>query len=219
MVTRGKFGGTQELPLMRFPINLSVSRALVLGDVTLAIAPDGRNMVYLANVEGSTQLYLRPLDQLEPRPIVGSDGASDPFFSGDGQWVSFFSNGKIRKASIFGGAIQDICDVPGVMRGGYWDDENSVWFGHLNSGIYRVPADGGTPAEVTILDTAAGEISHRFPQPLPGGDWVIFTVKLNNITSFDEALIVAENVETHERKELVRGGSWGRCLISYRTKG
>jgi serine/threonine protein kinase/Tol biopolymer transport system component len=207
----GSISGTQ---VMRFPVTLSVTSPLVLGAATLAIAPDGKNFVYLAGNQNVPQLYLRPLDKLDATVMTGTDGASDPFFSDDGQWVGFFATGKIRKISIFGGGAQDVCDVPGYMRGGCWTGDNQIYFGHLNRGVFRVPASGGTPVEVTVLDTAHGEISHRFPQALPGGKWVLFTVKFNNISTFDDAVIAAENVETHERRELIRGGSYGRYLAS-----
>ncbi|MDH4068976.1 MAG: protein kinase [Ignavibacteria bacterium] len=200
--------------VMRFPIDLTVSRALLLGAATLAIAPDGRNMVYLAGAEGESQLYLRPMDAFDATPIPGTSGAGDPFFSFDGKWIGFFSDGKLRKVSIFGGGIHDVCDVPWVARGGFWGPDNVISFGHVNSVVHSVSADGGTPVAVTVLDTASGEISHRFPQVLPGGDWVLFTVKRNNISSFDEATIVVEHLTTHERREIVRGGSWGRYLRS-----
>jgi serine/threonine-protein kinase len=200
------------LPVMRFPVSLSVSSPLVLGAATLAIAPEGKHFVYLAGDQTNPQLYLRPLDRLDATVMAGTDGASDPFFSDDGQWVAFFTAGRLKKVSIFGGGAQDVCDVPGFMRGGCWTSSDDILFGHLNRGIYTVPASGGTPKEVTILDSAKGEISHRFPQMLPGGKWVLFTVKFNNISSFDDAVIAAENIETHERRELVRGGSYGRYI-------
>ena len=213
LLTRPTGEGTFDQQVMRFPIDISVTAPpIVLGSATLAISPDGKNMVYLAGPQTNPQLFLRPLDQFDAKTLVGSEGASDPFFSPDGQWVAFFASGKIKKLSIFGGAVQEVCDVPGFMRGGFWADDNSIWFGHLNRGIYRVPPDGHIPAEVTRLDSATGEISHRFPQLLPGGKWVIFTLKPSNITSFDDAIIVAENIETHERHELVRGGSWGHYV-------
>jgi len=213
---------TRQLPVMRFPINLALSTPLVLGAATLAISPDGKYIVYLTAsnpVTGSTgltglsaMLYLRAVDDLTARPLSGSDGASDPFFSADGQWVGFFVSGKLKKVSVFGGSAQNICNVEGFMRGACWGDDNLIWYGHLNSAIHRVSADGGIPTAATILDSSRGEISHRFPQILPGNKWVLFTVKYNNITSFDEAVIVAENTDTHERKEVVRGGSYGRYI-------
>jgi len=200
--------------VMRFPVTVSVSSPLVLGAATLAISPEGKNFVYLAGDPTNPQLYLRPIDRLEATPMGGTEGASDPFFSDDGQWVAFYAAGTIKKVSIFGGASQEVCDVSGFMRGGFWSPAGDIYFGHLNRGIFRAPASGGAPEEVTILDTAKGEISHRFPQLLPDGKWVLFTVKNNNIATFADAVIAAENLETHERRELIRGGSYGRYLAS-----
>lgn len=198
--------------VMRFPINLALTTPLVGGAATVAISPDGRNLGYLATSNGTPQLFLRPIDQFASRPIAGTDNANDPFFSPDGEWIAYFANSKLMKVSIFGGAPQEICDIPGFMRGAWWGDDSTIWFGHINSAIYRVPSSGGTPVEVTRLDTTGKEISHRFPQPLPGGKTVLFTIKHSNISSFDEAVIATENIETHERKTLVRGGSFGRYL-------
>ena len=152
------------------------------------------------------------MDRFASHPMVGTDLASDPFFSPDGQWIAFFADGKLKKISIFGGSPQDVCSVPGFMRGGWWTADNVIWFGHLNSVVYRVPSIGGIPEEVTVMDSLQGEISHRFPQPLPDGKTIIFTVKYNNITSFDDAVITAENIVTHERKTLIRGGSYARYV-------
>ncbi len=210
-----------HLPVIRFPLALAASSPLVPGAATVAIAPDGKHAAYLAALQGSnssaisglaTLLYLRPLNAMTAQALAGSEGASDPFFSFDGQWVGFFIAGKLKKVSIFGGTAQDVCRIEGVPRGGWWADDNTIWYGHLNSGVHRVSVTGGTPEQVTVVDTGRGEISHRFPQVLPGNKWVIFTVKYNNITTFDEAIIVAENIETHERKEIVRGGSYARYL-------
>ena len=199
-------------PIMRFPINLPLTEPLVGGGSTVAISPAGKYIVYLANSSGTPLLFLRPIDQLTAQPMPGTDGAVDPFFSPDEQWVAFFAGGKLKKVSVFGGTPQDICDISGFMRGGWWGPDNFIWYGHINNGVYRVTSAGGTPVEVTILDSVHGEISHRFPEPLPDGETVIFTVKHNDIASFDQAVIAAENITTHERKVLVRGGSFARYL-------
>lgn len=198
--------------VMRFPINLPLTAPLVGGASTVAVSPDGKYFVYLSLSSGISKLFLRPIDRFTAQPMTGTDGASDPFFSSDGQWVAFYADGKLKKVSIFGGSPQDVCIVPGFMRGGWWTLDDFIWFGHINGAIYRVPSNGGTPVEVTVIDSTHGEISHRFPQMLPDGKTVIFTVKYNNITSFDDAVIAAENVVTHERKVLIRGGSYARYV-------
>ena len=200
------------LPVMRFPINLPLTAPLVGGASTIAISPNGKHFVYLSLSSGIPKLFLRPIDRFTAQPLPGTDGATDPFFSPDGQWIAFFADTKLKKISIYGGSPQDVCVVPGFMRGGWWTADNTIWFGHLNSVVYRVPATGGTPTEVTVMDSIHGEISHRFPQLLPDGKTIIFTVKYNNITSFDDAVIAAENIVTHERKVLIRGGSFARYV-------
>ena len=219
IVTRPRLK-TPESQVMRFPIDIPLGAPLNIGAATLAISPDGTSVVYLAstNVTGlgpvrsaSSMLFRRSLDDLQPKVVPGSEGGSDPFFSADGQWIVFYVSGKLKKVSIYGGAVQEICPVR-FARGGYWGSDNHILYGRINDSIQRVSAEGGDSQSVTILNTAKGEISHRFPQALPGNKWVLFTVKYSNMTSFDEAAIAIENMETHERKELVRGGSYGRFL-------
>lgn len=209
---------TANSPVMRFPINLPLKTPLSIGAATLAISPDGRNMVYLAGSQTytpvrstSAMLYRRALDDLDPKVVPGSEGASDPFFSPDGEWIAYYSSGKIKRVSIYGGAPQEICKGLNI-RGGFWTADNKILFGMLNSPLQIVAADGGEPQPVTKLDASKGEISHRFPQLLPGTSWILFTVKYNNMTSFDDAALAIENIETHERKELLRGGSYGRFI-------
>ena len=209
---------TADAPVMRFPINLPLKTPLSIGAATLAISPDGSNIVYLAGSQTytpvrstSAMLYRRSLDELEPKVVAGSEGASDPFFSHDGEWIAYYSSGKMKKVSIYGGASQEICKTLNI-RGGFWGPDNKILFGGLNAPIQSVVTNGGEPQQVTKLDTAKGEISHRFPQMLPGTRWVLFTVKYSSMSSFDEATLAIENIETHERKELLRGGSFGRYL-------
>jgi hypothetical protein len=63
----------------------------------LALSPDGSTLAFMARKVGGTsagvQLYLRRLDQLQSVPLRGTEGAVNPFFSPDGQWVAFFGSG------------------------------------------------------------------------------------------------------------------------------
>jgi serine/threonine-protein kinase len=201
-----------DMPVMCFGINLPLTSPLVTGAATIAIAPDGTSIVYLAEASGVPQLFLRPIDRFTADLIPSTEGAVDPFFSPDGQWIGFFAFGKLRKVSIHGGSPVDICPTEGFPRGGWWSSDDIIWYGNVNNVIYRVPAGGGTPSEATRMDSINREISHRFPQMLPDHKNVIFTVKKNDIASFDDAIIASENVETHERKILVRGGSFARYV-------
>ena len=90
----------------------------------LALSPDGSHLVYPASRGGTSQLYVRALDQLESKPIPYTEGAMYPFFSPDGKWVGFFSSperlgGALRRVSVIGGTPQNLCEVT-TSRGASW---------------------------------------------------------------------------------------------------
>ena len=201
-------------PVMRFSISLPATEALDFssGFSALAISPDGKYLVYPSTGEGKSQLFLRPMDKLTATPIPGTENAGDPFFSADGQWVAFFSQGTLKKVSIYGGAPQDIADTKGLNRGGWWGTDGTIVFGHISRSLSRVLSEGGEPEAVTTLDSTNGEISHRFPQILPGGKAILFTIKLNSIASFDEAIVAVQRLDTGERKIVIRGGTYARYI-------
>jgi serine/threonine protein kinase len=138
-----------------------------------AITRDGRTIAY-ATQQGTseTQLYLRDLNAFDARPVPGSNGARQPFFSPDGKWVAFFARGFIQKAEVAGGAPIRVVEAP-YSQGGTWNEDNTIIYAlSLGSGLLRVPAGGGTPESLTKPDGAA----NIFPQALPGGRDVLFAV-------------------------------------------
>ena len=69
---------------------------------------------------------------------------------------------------------------------------------------------GGEPDLLTTVDSDKGEQTHRYPQHLPGGQAILFTAGTGG--SWDDALIVAQRLDTGERKVLVEGGSDARFV-------
>ena len=142
-----------------------------------AITRDGRTVAYVTQ-QGTedAQLYLRDLNSFEARAVAGSSGAKQPFFSPDGKWVAFFAQGQLQKAEVAGGAPIRLAEAP-VPVGGTWSDDNTIIYaGSFGSGLMRVPASGGTPETLTKPDGAAKGFAHVFPQVLPGGRSVLFTI-------------------------------------------
>jgi serine/threonine-protein kinase len=146
------------------------------------------------------------MDSLDANALPGTEGAYEPFFSPDGQWIGFFAQGKLRKVSITGGFSQSLCDASfGV--GGSWGPDDTIYFAPNNiSGLWRVSASGGEPQEVTRLDRSKGEISHRFPQVLPRGKAVLFTVTTGRLEGQHLAVHL---LATGERRVVVSGGGFG----------
>ena len=185
-----------------------LSSATPLGGLdfpSVVISPDGSRVVYVASRGGVTHLFQRYLNSIDPVPIAGTTNAVGPFFSPDGQWVAFFADGQLKKVNLGGGAPVTVCEAP-VGLGGSWGPRDVIAFAAATgSGLSRVSANGGTPQRLTTLDVAQGEFSHRWPQWLPDGDTVLFTVGTSG--SWSDAQIVAQSVTTGKRTTLVRGGT------------
>jgi serine/threonine-protein kinase len=166
---------------------------------TPALSPDGGRLVY----PGDGRLYLHQLDQMEAAAILGTEGGSDPFFSPDGQWVAFFGEGKLMKIDLRGGLPIPLCDAS-EEGGGSWGDDGTILFATTGtSGLSRVPASGGSSAFVTAPDSSHGELSHRYPEFLPGRKAALFTILKNPVRESQIALLL---LETGEHRVLLEGG-------------
>ncbi len=168
-------------------------------------------MVFVAGESSRSQLYIRSLDSLEVQPVAGTEGARNPFFSPNGDWVGFFAAGKLKKVAVGGGAPISICDAANFVGGASWGLDDMIIFAPISTvGLFRVPAAGGEPEVLTTLDRQSGEISHRWPHILPGGKAVLFNV--SGGPNWDQWPIVMQSLETGERKVIVDAGSHARYV-------
>ena len=94
-------------PVARFAVDVPEGEARV----AVALSPDDRYLVYSAN----DQLYLREVAQMDAVPIRGTDGAVNPFFSPDGQWIGFAADGQLKKVPIGGGPPVTLCAVTTLL--------------------------------------------------------------------------------------------------------
>ena len=142
-----------------------------------AISGDGQIIAYTAQLgTDEPRLYLRHLDSFEARAVASSSGAQQPFFSPDGKWVAFFAQGQLQKAEVAGGTPILLAEAA-LPFGGTWNqDDTIIYTASLGSGLLRIPASGGTPEALTNPDGAAEGYAHGFPQVLPGGRSVLFTI-------------------------------------------
>ena len=195
-------------PLVRLDVDLGSD--VSLGSPNGAdqiLSPDGTKLVYVSQ----GRLFTRRLDQPNAIELAGTAGADSPFFSPDGQYVAFFAQGKLKKVSVEGGAAITLCDANNP-RGGTWGEDGNIIAELFNtSGLSRIPSAGGRPTPVTELEN--GEVTHRWPQILPGGKAVLFTAHTAT-TGFDAANIEVTSLTDRRTKTLVRGGTFGRYLPS-----
>ena len=208
---------TTESPdvVARFPVDIEGNLGPLYVPV-LALSPDASSIVYVSTAEvgGRSQLYRREMDQMTSTPVPGTEGALSPFLSPDGNWVGFVGEGKLRKVNLSsGGPPIDLCDIGGP-RGAWWGPDGFIYYTPGSSGgIWRISADGGEPEAVTKLQDTNAEWTHRWPQVLPGGQAVLFTVGDKDMFSgFDEAKIYVQSLVNDERRLLIEGGSFARYV-------
>src|SRR6266699_965480 len=99
-------------PITRAVITLPLGQRLAaLDQPAVALSPDGTHLAYVATQGGAQQIYLRAMDSLDARLIPGTEGATEPFFSPDGQWLGFFVGNKLKKAPVGGGAVLTLAET------------------------------------------------------------------------------------------------------------
>ena len=185
----------------------------------LAITRDGRHVVYKGRA-GLTdmQFFVHQLDQLEPISLTGvGRQPRAPFFSPDGRWIGFVEPVPVtlKKVAITGGPALELCRLDSASRGATWGDDGSIIFATAApaTGLQRVSSAGGEPTVLTKPDRQRGEHDHLWPQFLPGGQAVLFTITPAT-GGVDASQVAVLELSTGTQKILMRGGSQAQYVSS-----
>ncbi len=168
----------------------------------IAISPDGRKVAFVAiDTLGRPRLYVRPLNSLVALALPGTEDAFYPFWSPNSDFIAFFTQGKLKKIDASGGPPLSICDVR-EARGGTWSKDDIIVFTpSAIDPLYSVPAAGGIPTKLTVLDTALHESTHRFPWFLPDGKHFLYFARIGNGTDGDAVYV--GSLDGEPRKKLL----------------
>ena len=205
--------------IARFLLDTPEGLALGFGAATasdIAVSPDGARVVYTGGL-GGTDLFVRPVDRLETTLLARP--AINPVMSPDGGWVGYVGAGTWQKVSVTGGPPVTLWkNLAGAPRGASWGPDDMIVFATQGSnGLFRGPAAGGTIEPLTKTSGEKGEAGHWWPEVLPGGRAVLFTI-VRNLGSENMEIAVLD-LATGAQKTLVRGGSHPRYASGHIVYG
>jgi serine/threonine-protein kinase len=210
-------------PVQRTSVMLPVANPIVVAGsplIWLAISTDGSELVYTGeNTEAlpsRRQLFIRSLHDLKVRPLPGTEGAVNPFFSPDGQWVGFFTNtGELKKVPVAGGNSLTLLNKLNGSQWAFgdWVDPGNIVFGLSTGkdGLQRISSDGGSPRSITSPDPGNGDLRHTAPHLIPSTRTVLFTVVNADPT---KNRVESVSLDTGERRVILEKASGAHYLNS-----
>jgi serine/threonine protein kinase/Tol biopolymer transport system component len=161
-------------PMIRATLDLGDSTTIPpVGNIRLAVSPDGRRMVFVGRQGSDASLWLRELNQPDARRLPDTRGAFAPFFSPDGEFIGFFtgSSGRIamKVIPVIGGVARTVVqDSVASFGGADWGDDGQIYFTNAARGLSRVPANGGAITLIASPDSGTGVKEYDYPDALPG---------------------------------------------------
>ena len=200
-----------DRPLVRLDVDLGADAAFPVfnNGSSVAISPDGMRLVFVSG--NPPRLFTRRLDQRTATELSGTQGASQPFFAPDGQWVGFAVRKQVSKISVDGGPVVPVGGYDGVFGGASWAEDGSIFVGDAGGkGLLQLPDAGGA---AKILAPNDGPVVNVDPQVLPGGKALLF-VAGNASTGVDSYTIEVLTLADGRRKVVARGGQSPRYLAS-----
>jgi serine/threonine-protein kinase len=149
------------------------SARIQLTSAALAISPDGSTIVFKNGVQDG-RLWAKRRGELNPTSIPGTERASSPTFSPDGQWIAFVADQQLKKVRPAGGAVVTLADS--VWSGGaaWLDDATLIYEDAVFNEFRRVSAAGGVHTVALRDSTTFGTSASGFT-PLPGARGILYT--------------------------------------------
>jgi serine/threonine-protein kinase len=169
---------------------------------TIALSRDGSRLAFAGGPR--QQIYVRMIDQLDARPLAGTDGATFLCFSPDREWISYIAGPRpgqqLKRIAVAGGPVQTLADAvaqlgPPVQ---HWGADDNILFSN-NGVLTRIRSGGGTPEILATPDLTRGEQFYAGAQLLPGDHGILVSIHRGGTPPNVNSIAVL-NPRTKERK-------------------
>jgi Tol biopolymer transport system component len=181
------------------------------------VSPEGRRIAFVAiarpdneDVQGGTlALWVRSLDEPEPRQLHSGDGEAYPFWSPDGKWIGFFTESRLNKIESRGGPVIPLVENCNSGRGGSWNEDGTIIFQRAwSEGLMRIPAGGGKPEVLTTLKHDRFDVAHRWPRFLPDGRrFLFYVVSTTNTLTSEHSGVYMGSLDSDETRLVLQSES------------
>ena len=205
----------EPAPVVRLTAEIGADASLVSVGPPAVLSPDGTTMAFTASIaDGSTHLFVRRLSALQAIKLDGTAGASDPFFSPRGDWIGYFSEGRMMKVRTSGGPSVTLSKAV-AWRGATWLEDDTIAFVPQATGGARMErmAASASGQSAPVGEFAPGEVTQRWPQALPDGKGILYTGH-TNVDNFDDATLMVMPLSGGVPKQIYKGGYFGRYVTS-----
>jgi len=173
----------------------------------VAVSPDGTALAFAASgTDGEQRIWVRPLASPTARVLPGTEGATFPFWSGDGRSLGFFTREKLYTVSAIGGPVMTLCNAP-FGRGGTWNRDGIILFSpDFRAPIHQVSATGGTATPVTRLDETK-HTTHRWPAFCPDGKHFLYLAVAHGAAETEDNAVFLGSLDGGESRLVMRGSA------------
>ncbi|MEA2765591.1 MAG: eukaryotic-like serine/threonine-protein kinase, partial [Gemmatimonadaceae bacterium] len=174
LIARDK--GSSNTSVASFFVDMPMSHGVRERVGSVAISPDGRTVAFVAQSDSESHVYVRRVEDLEPRLLPGTSGAMDVAFSPDGQWLTFsLAGGAFRKALVDGSSMAAIANGLKYFGSLTWANPQTIVVGGASvahNGLALLATSSGAVRALTKPAARLG--SHGMPFVGPDGKTLLF---------------------------------------------